>query len=537
MKKRAQVPDAHTFTILLRGLAEHVEFPQSLPRAIWLYESMFAFNSHVKPSVKHTNAVLKVCARAKDLDSMWAIAAKLPARGWGAPDNLTFTTILNAVSQDLALRLRSSISNNEKSTMIEKAILHGRRMWDDIVGRWRMGDIWIDEELVCSMGRLLLTGLRPTDWDDVLSLVEQTMAVPRLLPRLGTPAREEARAPQLAAPDDGTFQREGSTDGEPEAGGEFDPVDISKVMTRLRGGAEPAVYARPGASTLSLILAACLKMRAKQTGQEYWALLTDPSGYAVVPDPENYSAYMRLLRQSRASKEAVTVLRSALASSPTLSPILLRKSFRIAMSACVRDINSPHAFKHASQILDLMQSALADLDVRTCTRYLELATRTNDGPTIATALERLNWHTLNLKSMLSYGSAEDATKVQIDEAKDAIALIKLQVSCCDRLVRRGEVGREEYGTYAMRKGKLAAWVTRWNTGGGWAKNQKEGGVEGGEKAEGEEEDGAEKKKTIRRGGRMVKERLEKRQRREERERKEWMERSTETQTEMAVVGF
>lgn len=482
MKKRAQIPDAYTYMILLRGLAEHVHFPQSLAKALSLYDSMFAPKSRVKPSIKHTNAVLKVCARAKDLDSMFAIAARLPARGLGAPDNLTFTTILNTLTQDVTNQLDPSISEQQRSILTEEAVLEGRRMWEDIVGRWRKGDIWIDEELVCSMGRLLLVGLRPRDWDDVLSLVEQTMAVPRLLPRLGTPAREDAPAPQLAASDDAIFHKEEDRDGEPDAGSEFDPVDISNVTIHLRGGAEPAAYARPGRNTLSLILAACLKMRAKQTGQEYWSLLTDPIGYAIGPDADNYNVHMRLLRQARASKEAVDLLRSAIASlSPAIGPTLLRKSFRIGMSACVRDKSSPHTFKHASQILDLMQSTLADPDVRTCTRYLELAVATDDGATIVRALGRLGPHVVNLKSRLVYGSAEDATKVQVDEAKDAIALIKLQVSCCDRLLNRGEVGREEYGTYAMQRGKLAAFVTRWNRVGGWRRGQEEGesGVERG----------------------------------------------------------
>lgn len=484
MKKRAQIPDAYTYTILLRGLAEHAHFPQSLAKALSLYESLFAPNSPIKPSIKHTNAILKVCARAKDLDTMWAIAAKMPARGFGAADKLTFTTILNAMHQNVSWHLHPSISEPEMSRTVEKAILDGRRMWDDIVGRWRQGDIWIDQELVCSMGRLLLLGARPRDWDDVLSLIEQTMQIPRLLPRLGTPGREEARAPQLAAPDDAIFQKDSSASGEPDAGTEFDSVDISKTIVRLGGGqVAPATYARPGRNTLSLILAACLQMRAKQAGQEYWALLTDPTGLAVEPDAENYTAHMRLLRQARASKEAVALLRAALAASPPIeSALLLRKCFRIAMSTCVRDKNSPHAFHHAGHILDLMQSALADPDVRTLTRYLELAASTDDGAVIAKALGRLGPHVVNVKSLLTYGSAEEATKLQADEALAAVALIKLKVGCCDRLLNRGEVRREEYGRYAMERGKLAAFLTRWNRVGGWRRGVEvgpEAGVERG----------------------------------------------------------
>lgn len=58
---------------------------------------MFADNCPVKPNIIHTNAVLKVCALARDMDALWGVAAKLPTKGFGAPDNLTYTTILNAI--------------------------------------------------------------------------------------------------------------------------------------------------------------------------------------------------------------------------------------------------------------------------------------------------------------------------------------------------------------------------------------------------------------------------------------------------------
>ena len=461
MKKRAQVPDAHTFTILLRGLAQHAHYPQALGKALSLYHSMFTPNSPVKPSIIHTNAVLKVCTRAKDMDSLWGIAAKLPARGLGAPDNLTFTTILNAVRQNATVQLEVSMSEEEKSRRREKAILEGRRMWDDIIGRWRAGDMWIDEEMVCAMGRLLLIGGRPRDWDDVLSLVEQTMALPRLIPRLGTPARDGAGAPQIAAPDNAIFEKEDREDGEPEAGAEFNRVDISKAVVRLKGSVtQPAAYARPGRNTLSLVMEACLKMRAKQTAQEYWSLLTDPQGYGITPDRDNYHMYMRLLRLSRASKEAITLLREEMASSTNFT--FLAKTFRIAMSTCVRDRNNPAVMTHASQILDLMQSKLPDPDVQTLTMYLSLASSLNDGPVIAKALAQLGPATVNLKSMLSYGSAETWDKVKSQEAKDAIELIRMKVGCYDRLMNRGEVKREDYGIYAKERSKLAAFVTRWH---------------------------------------------------------------------------
>src|SRR5579871_5275043 len=99
MKKRGQKPDAHTYTIIFRGMAELSHYPQTLSKALSIYHSMAADNAPVKPSIIHTNAMLKVCARSQDMDAMLGIVAKLDRKGNNAPNNLTFTTILNAIRQ------------------------------------------------------------------------------------------------------------------------------------------------------------------------------------------------------------------------------------------------------------------------------------------------------------------------------------------------------------------------------------------------------------------------------------------------------
>lgn len=184
MKKRGQTPDSYTYTLLLRGLVKHKNYADVVGRALKIYHSMFADNSPVKPSIIHTNAALNVCAKAKDLDSLFGIAAKLPQQGPGAPDMYTFTTILDAVrnstSQDGAIALHET--DEERSARLQLAVFQGRRMWGDILERWKNGHLAIDESLVCSMGRLLLLGSMEQDHDDILSLVEQTMNLKRQIP-------------------------------------------------------------------------------------------------------------------------------------------------------------------------------------------------------------------------------------------------------------------------------------------------------------------------------------------------------------------
>jgi len=84
----------------------HGQHPQTSGYAerLAVYNSMFAPNSAVTPNIIHTNAIINVCARGKDMDALWSVAGRLPERGPGAPDKWTFTTILNALASNAQLR-------------------------------------------------------------------------------------------------------------------------------------------------------------------------------------------------------------------------------------------------------------------------------------------------------------------------------------------------------------------------------------------------------------------------------------------------
>lgn len=526
MKKRAQPPDSHTYTIIFRGLAVHKSLPHSLIRALSIYSSMFAPNSPVKPSITHSNAVLKVCARRLDMDALYGIAAKLPTHGAGAPDNLTFTTILNAVRHAAWTFDGSEIGEKPEETAERRhrAAMEGRRMWDDIIKRWRKGDIWIDEELVCAMGRLLLISRHPQDLDDVLSLVEQTMAIPRAIPHINAPERSSVapvparlfqNSPQRLSNGDEPgmnkitmgeedeereeeqqekwLEEAGEEDRLKEAGkeevfedfaeeeeenvrfrqtdqpdpppqlneasksssaksidqnpisspvlseSEFTPVDIShaEVFNPKTRTTQPVAYVRPGSNTLSLLMDACIGMRAATAAQDYWGLLTasvPAGGHGVAPDAENYFTYLRLLRLTRSSRLAIDLLEENLGSpdaqidkSGTLvlgsmaskhgRDLAVPKTFRIAMSACVRGKSNPRALDHATRLLRLMQARLPEPDLVALGMYLEVAsaggvrTEVRTGEKVAwqrqlEAIEVAEVSFGNLKSLLNFGYGE-----------------------------------------------------------------------------------------------------------------------------------
>lgn len=469
MKKRGQAPDAQTYTILFRGLAEHSHYPNALSKALSIYHSMDAENSPVQPNSIHTNAVLKVCARADDLDALFGIAAKLRRKGLRAPSNLTFTIILNAIRQHANKVPKCTTSAEESQALRAKAVTDARKIWDDIVGRWRQGDIWIDEELVCSMGRILLLGQKQ-DVDDILSLIEQTMNIPRFVPPLGTPERKEIE-PSLQ----GKTEPVASSTSTPTADEYATDLVHHNEFRKVNPPTPPegfSAYAKPGANTLSLVLETLFDLRMKRPLAEYWEVFTKV--HQVKPDSPNFHSYLRILRVHRASQEAVELL--------LLMPtsILEKKTFRIAMSTCTRDGNNPAAFANAGKVLDLMQQTLAELDLPALHSYLEVAihgalspgrelvsgseSQYSRGRQILRALARLGPAVINVRSALAYGKPATSkegnfhAKVTQDAA---LALVRKMISAYDKLMNNGMVVREMHGYLIGERSKLAAFVTRY----------------------------------------------------------------------------
>ncbi|PGH02229.1 hypothetical protein GX51_04805 [Blastomyces parvus] len=182
MKKRARKPNTYTYTIMFRGLA-HSTSNKAVQMARSIYKSLCSPNSGVKPTILHANAVLGVCSRHGDMDALWEVAGSLPERGEGAPDSRTFTIILNGIQARTANELKALNPRSQADGIGEKraaAVRDGKKIWADVVRRWKMGEFVVDQPLVSAMGRLLLSGLRRRDCLDVFALLHQTMEVPLL---------------------------------------------------------------------------------------------------------------------------------------------------------------------------------------------------------------------------------------------------------------------------------------------------------------------------------------------------------------------
>lgn len=450
MKKRAQFPDSHTYLILLRGLSEPPVAADTLGKALAIYHSLGAENSRVKPTTIHTNAALRVCARANDMDSLWGIASKIPERGPGAADTYTYTTILNAIREHALLEGGTRKDDSEIAALRATAVQQGRRIWGDIVGRWRSGDIAVNEEMVCAMGRLLLIGLQPRDWDDVLSLIEQTMGIPRLVPKLGSKMRMASMNLPIRMPAEVKKDRKDVTEGE-EPESEFD----QGLLLDSRG--KPSVtLVKPGNNSFSLLLEACKSAHAFRTSYEYWDLLTNESTHALRPDMDNVHTFMRILRQTRASGRTLDLVKETI---PAYGWKPQRKTFRIAMSACSRDRNNPNVMEHANQLVELMEHYQVEPDPMTLTQYLELALYTQNGEIISQVIDRLQNPVTKIRSMISFGTFSSG-KTKATTIQDVLPLMKTIMGAIDQLIQKHLIPQDQVQGWIHRRAKMNAFVTR-----------------------------------------------------------------------------
>ena len=313
---------------------------------------MFAENSPVKPNLTHTNAVLNVCALCGDIDAMLGVAAKLPQRGKGAPDKITYSTILNAIRSQATDKI-NHYQAYDTDEVKKQAARQGSRLWDEIRARWSKGELDLDEDLVFAIGRLLLMTPQPLSLYDILVLLDQTMRIPQ----------------QALPPEEKLALLEGPEGADPK------PLELQRTkhgQADLGKLLPTQYYVRPGNKTLSLVLQTCTELRLYQAAQDYWGLLTARETFDVEPDKQNYLDYLRLLRfqrQSRMTVELIREMKDSLLKKEDLEP----KFFRIALSTCLRDVKNPKSLKYAEQLVKLMDDTLETPDPKTLESYMTLA--------------------------------------------------------------------------------------------------------------------------------------------------------------------
>lgn len=352
MKKRGQLPTAQTYTIIFKGCAESPHPRMAVTEAVKLYTNMLANpDERLKPNVVHMNAVLMVCAKAYDIESMFTILESAND-GRRSPDLKTYTTIINALRAQVLNPGRDS--DGPLEAKVEEAISRAQSIWDEIIKKWRKGDVAVDEELVCAMGRLLLEG----DWNDnkaVLALIEQTMGIPKdpkeLVALLKTPKATSRSS------------KSGLMMQSPEADGRS-PKVVCSISRKL--AVNPFLtHAKPGSNSLSLVLRSLTNTTATTLVGKYWDVFIKV--YSVTPDAGAWYSLFTALGSGHNSKQTVEYLKSIPRN------LMYPSIFRVAMRTCLRDNLNPSAFNNATQVLEIMLTGLRIPDTVTLLTYLRVA--------------------------------------------------------------------------------------------------------------------------------------------------------------------
>ncbi|OAQ99210.1 hypothetical protein LLEC1_04888 [Akanthomyces lecanii] len=330
MKKRAQFPNAQTYTIMFRGLANSQHPKNAVAEATKLF-SQLKNDRRLQPNTIHLNAVLSVCARAYDIDQLFLVAGELENLKL-APTTATYGVIFNGMRQYM-WREYNDLDKDTKQANIDKMIARAQKIWVEVLDKWQQGKIKLDEALVCTMGRVQLLSKDRKEKLRVLDLLEQTMNIPNLATKGAKPSSETAQ----------------------------DSSERGVVPSSQRKGG----FVKPGQNTLALILTTLLTGRQTGAAAPYWNLLVHDK--KLVPDNDNWLRMIGVLKSSKSSAQAAQILSTL----PATGIEVEARSFGIAMEACVRDNINPHVMTHATQILHTMQARLNPApDMHTMRLYL-----------------------------------------------------------------------------------------------------------------------------------------------------------------------
>lgn len=391
MKKRAQLPNAQTFTIIFSGCANSNHPKQAIGEALKIYNAMMA-STRLKPNTVHLNAVLDACARSQDLESMFVVLRT--AGGMRSPNNLTYTIILNALRHQPSNQINPNEVLREQEQAVAKSvettIARAKMVWDEVISRWQKGEIKMDEELMCAMGRVLLLG-GAKETDSVLKVVCEVLGITTLLdgqPSLINPdgakesekskPAERSRTPQ----DPGALEdlaASGNWD-KPEQADEYSSSQRRRTpepeqhqrqqyhhqqQQRSRGTASKSMTRIAGNNALSLIMRALTQGKRTKLAGRYWDYMT--YSYGVIPDEKNYRDYIDCLSTGAASGRAAR----ALVSMP--QTIDNGNLYRRGLLVCHFDAFNENAFENATTIYEAMVKKLRVPDVRCMRVYLQVA--------------------------------------------------------------------------------------------------------------------------------------------------------------------
>lgn len=476
MKKRGQQPNARTYTIIFSGCAESVHPKLAVSHATKLYNALLkkAVKTSFEPNTIHMNAVLGVCGRANDLDSMFTVLATADNKH-RAPDSLTFTIVLNALRHQVSTiePKMGQFTELEKANLAQESIQKAQSLWTDVLALWRAGKLLMDERLVVAMGQVLVTG-GYKDNENIFHLLQQVMQIPspeRITRRLRRLAKHPVPGGEEGAEEGAEGAAEEAAENEaeedepdygPDAFQKEEPGELSypapphaiaqarKWLAFERAGQFPL----PHEKTLSLVLKALENTKKTTYAAKYWEYFQKV--YKVKPDKDNWAHYLVTLRRGHASTQAAAVI--AAMPQEFLAPV----TFRVGLKTCIDDRLNTKSFNAALKMFNTMCTKLRYPDPLSIRLFLHAA-RNNDkafvqmekkypeaakqarGEQLAVAIGR-SWRPFQiLVRSFSYpekpsNSPEEALRKSRDAMQEAMATARniislIDIVCNDQMVK------------------------------------------------------------------------------------------------------
>lgn len=409
MKKRGRMPNEHTYTIMLEGLANAPPGSGCKPvKEAWsIYESIAASNSKVTRNIIHTNAMLTVCLNHLDMKTLWRVLEELPIEGPDAPNAITYTIILKAIHREVTEGLPTKILGNDDKLAKRKrdAVVDAKRVWADVALRWKKGNLTIDNQLVHAMASVLIESPLQQDCYDVLALYRQTAKVPIYAPKPRSEALsatqrrtassrnaqdEEDDSEDLvpfvddyvpSAPEKSAVGTDAETEDEENFDNLFDPIDEHASSGKQRGkhaNTQSSVeYIIPTNMDVQLIFRACQQLLQPAAAKSYWKLFAEDGGHLkIVPNHWTVHECLRCLRQTRSS----ALTRGILENHMVPAGVQTSAAFVIAMSTVLRDRRNRNILNTANALMTLMHSSLMLPEPKAINRYLDLVAALTDSP-------------------------------------------------------------------------------------------------------------------------------------------------------------
>ncbi|KAH8169581.1 PPR repeat family protein [Sarocladium implicatum] len=323
MKKRGQLPNVQTYTTIFSGLLNATNKSVAVAEAVKHYNLLLQ-DARLEANIFHTNAVLKLCAQAHDLDQMLLIANTLDNKA-RTPDSTTYTVLLEGIRHKVWAELKGMDpreSERYRKDMGDKAMI----LWSEVVRKWKNGRLRVDERLVNAMARTYPfqqeRSLRPED-SKIFDLLQEVMNIPNY-----------AKDPDWDKKEAKRLEREPV---------EEDSKGRPKASLTKSGSGGTGMFAKPGPRTLGLILEVLGGARRSALAIKYWNKLVDDFG--VQPDKDNYFRMLVLLKASKSSAHVAWLLTHSRAG------VLNAGHFTTAMNVCINDNINPNAVDNALSIL------------------------------------------------------------------------------------------------------------------------------------------------------------------------------------------